>query len=80
LDEAKDARGGAVIASGNTAKLLQQAHHALDAIALGVSNLTRRPGLFAVGFPCDDRMRALQIGNRPATPLTSSAFSTSLRA
>jgi hypothetical protein len=38
LNEAEEACGGLVVAGGDASKLLQQAHHALDAVALGVSN------------------------------------------
>jgi hypothetical protein len=65
LDEAEDAHGGLVIAGGDAAKPLEHACHALDAVALGVSNPIQRARLLAVGFSRDDRMRALKARLSP---------------
>jgi hypothetical protein len=48
LDEAGDASGGLVMPRRNAAKLLQKAHHTLDAIAAGIAASVRRSALLAV--------------------------------
>jgi hypothetical protein len=77
LDEAEDAHGGLVIAGGDAAKPLEHACHALDAVALGVSNPTQRARLLAAGFSRDDRMRALKARLSPqliaGQPLSASS-------
>jgi hypothetical protein len=61
LDEAEEAFGGLVVARRDAAKLPQQTHHALDAVAPGIAAPVQRAGRFAVRLPWDDRARAAQI-------------------
>ena len=61
LHEAEEAFGDLVVAGGDAAKLLQKAHHALDAVTLGIAASVQRAGRFAVRFPRDNGARAAQI-------------------
>ena len=61
LHEAEEAFGGLVIAGGDAAKLFQEAHHALDAVALGIAATVQRAGRFAVRLSRDNGARAAQI-------------------
>jgi hypothetical protein len=61
LEEAEEAFGCLVVARRDAAKLLQQTHHALDAISPGIAATVQRARRFAVRLPRDDRARATQI-------------------
>jgi hypothetical protein len=61
LHEAEEAFGCLVVARRDAAKLLQEAHRALDAISPGIAATVERAGRFAVRLPWDDRVNATQI-------------------
>jgi hypothetical protein len=61
LDEAEEAFGGFVVARRDAAKLLQQTHHALDAVAPCIAAAVRRARRFAVRLPRNNGARAAQI-------------------
>ncbi len=50
LDEAKEAFGGLVVARRDAAKLLQQTHHALDAVAPGLAAMIERARVLRFDF------------------------------
>ncbi len=64
MDEGEEARGGLVVAGGDAPELLQETHHALDAIAPGIALSVEGARVLAVGFPRDDRVRAVQVEAR----------------
>jgi hypothetical protein len=61
LGEAEEAFGCLVVARRDAAKLFQQAHHALDAVAPSIAATVERAGRFAVRLPRDDRVNATQV-------------------
>jgi hypothetical protein len=61
LHEAEEAFGGLVVARRDAAKLLQEAHHALDAVAPGIAASVQRAGRFAVRLPRNNGARAAQV-------------------
>jgi hypothetical protein len=61
LSKAEEAGGGFVVARRDAPELLQQSHHALDAVAPGIAAPIQRARRFAVGLPRDDRARAAQV-------------------
>jgi hypothetical protein len=61
LEEAEEAFGGLVVARRDAAKLLQQTHHALDAVAPCKAAAVQRARRFAVRLPRNNGARAAQI-------------------
>lgn len=54
LDEAEKARGGFVVSGGEASEVLQEADHALDAVAVPVAWAVELAGAPTVRFPRDD--------------------------
>jgi hypothetical protein len=61
LHEAEETFGCLVVARRDAAKLLQEAHHALDAISPGIAATVERAGRFVVRLPRNNGARAAQI-------------------